>query len=111
MDFKEYQALAARTSSPDRAARDRLINAALGLAGEGGEVIELVKKHLHHGHELPREKLAREIGDVLWYIAELCSATGLELGAVAEGNIDKLRARYPEGFSSERSINRPGEAD
>jgi len=81
-------------------------NKALGLCGEAGEVAELLKKHLYHGHPLDREKLRNELGDVLWYVATLASDLGIPLSDVASGNVDKLRRRYPEGFSVERSVNR-----
>lgn len=110
MDFASYQALAERTARRDRDPALRLSNAALGLAGEAGEAIEMVKKHLHHGHELDRSRLAKELGDVLWYLAECCSVAGIELDAVAEANIEKLRARYPEGFEEARSqVRAPGD--
>lgn len=79
---------------------------ALGLAGESGEVADLIKKHLGHGHSLDKGKLTKELGDVLWYIAVLSSEVGMSLEEVAEANLAKLRARYPEGFSTERSLNR-----
>lgn len=106
MDFDAYQALAGRTSVEGRSDIDRLTNGALGLGGEAGEVVELVKKHRYHGHALDADGVKKELGDVLWYIAEVCSAVGLSMGDVAQHNIDKLRARYPEGFSENRSRDR-----
>lgn len=79
---------------------------ALGLAGETGEVVELVKKHLGHGHELDRDRLRNELGDVLWYLASLADVAGINLDVVAMANVAKLRARYPHGFDSERSKRR-----
>ena len=79
---------------------------ALGIAGEAGEVADLVKKHVGHGHPLDRNKLAKELGDVLWYVAALAHDIGLDLSTVAALNVVKLRRRYPDGFSTERSINR-----
>ena len=76
------------------------------LCGESGEACDLVKKHLFHGHELDRESLIKELGDVAWYLAEGAEALGIPLEEVFERNIEKLRRRYPEGFSSEKSINR-----
>ncbi len=104
--FDAYRRDAARTLPPNTSPRDALNIGALGLAGESGEVIELVKKHLFHGHALDRERLKKELGDVLWYLAAICTAEGLSLGDVADANIAKLRARYPEGFTSEKSQNR-----
>lgn len=76
---------------------------ALGLAGEAGEVCDLIKKGIYHAHDLDHDKLKKELGDVLWYVAALSSGLGLTLSEVAEANIAKLRERYPEGYSSERS--------
>jgi len=84
--------------------------AALGLNGEAGEIADHVKKVLFHGHPLDedtRDKIAREIGDILWYCAMGAKGIGLGLGEIATMNVEKLRKRYPEGFSVERSINRP----
>lgn len=103
MTLEEFQNEAMRTC-PDSTSLEVL---ALGVAGEGGEVCELVKKHKGHGHPLDKEKLAKEIGDVLWYLATISRiGCGMSLDEVAKMNVLKLRARYPEGFSSERSINR-----
>ncbi|MFT4703928.1 MAG: NTP pyrophosphatase (non-canonical NTP hydrolase) [Bradymonadia bacterium] len=110
MDFATYQSLAERTARTDRETSLRMSNAALGLAGEAGEAVEIVKKHLHHGHDLDRARLQKEVGDVLWYVAELCSVAGIALDDAASGNIEKLRARYPEGFEEARSQTRaPGD--
>jgi NTP pyrophosphatase (non-canonical NTP hydrolase) len=78
----------------------------LGLVGESGEVVDLIKKHVYHGHPLDSDKLLKELGDVLWYVAALATALDVELSEVAAKNIAKLTARYPEGFSSEASMNR-----
>ena len=86
--------------------RDVLINGVMGLCGESGEAIDIVKKHLAQGHPLDREKLAKELGDIAWYLAETAYAIGYPLEEILQMNIDKLKARYPEGFSSENSINR-----
>ena len=106
MTLDDYQRLAARTIGSDRTHEQQLANAALGLAGEAGEVADLMKKHLFHAWPLDHEKVAKELGDCLWYAAAMATALGLSLDAVAAGNIEKLRRRYPEGFSAERSINR-----
>ena len=94
------------TKTPDLKERDLLINSVMGLCGESGEVIDLVKKHVSHGHPLNREKLIDELGDVAWYLAECADAIGVTLEEVLAHNIEKLKKRYPEGFSTERSINR-----
>lgn len=106
MNVNEYQKLAMVTKNPDLKDRDLLINSVMGLCGESGEVIDLVKKHVSHGHPLNREKLIDELGDVAWYLAECADAIGVTLEEVLTHNIEKLKKRYPEGFSTERSINR-----
>lgn len=100
MTLDEYQADAARTlgTSDENSA---LVLGALGLAGETGEVVEIVKKHVFHGAPLDREKLVKEIGDVLFYMAALSMACGTTLDHVAKINIEKRRARFPDGWSPE----------
>ena len=102
MTGNEYQKLAARTMNPALQGRDVLINGVMGLCGEAGEAIDIVKKHLAQGHALDREGLIKELGDVAWYLAETATALGIGLDEVLERNIDKLRKRYPEGFSTEK---------
>ncbi len=107
LTFQKYQQLAQRTSGAGGDDKERrLMVAALGLAGEAGEFANLVKKRLAHGHPITAAELADELGDVLWYLAEAASAIGMPLEQIAQENVDKLRRRYPDGFSSERSINR-----
>ena len=105
----EYQRLAMRTKPKYTTANDQLINAALGLAGESGEVADLLKKYLYQGHTMDDERMVKEIGDVLWYAALAADAMGMTLGEVMQRNIDKLRRRYPEGFDPERSKSREEE--
>lgn len=107
MTLTDYQRLAARTAGAGREGDFRKVIAALGLAGEAGEFANLVKKLAAHGHTITPETLADELGDILWYLAEAASACDLDLGTIAQGNVAKLKARYPEGFSEERSRNRP----
>ena len=92
----------------------------LGLAGESAEALELairmsmksgrlsdiVKKEIGHGHDEDRDKMKKELGDLLWYIATLSNSYGYTLSEIATANVEKLRARYPSGFDSDRSINR-----
>jgi NTP pyrophosphatase (non-canonical NTP hydrolase) len=116
MTLNEYQQLAQRTSSNDPGvfgtiAAKKIDNGILGMAGEGGECADIWKKYLHQGHPLDREKLIKEAGDVLWYVAELAAGLGVTLEEIATRNIEKLRNRYPEGFAAERSINRAGADD
>ncbi len=107
MTLNEYQSLAMTTLNPTLSRRDVLINSVMGLCGESGEAIDIVKKWLAHGHELDREHLAKELGDIAWYLAEAATALDLSLEEICQANIDKLKARYPEGFSTERSLHRP----
>ena len=106
MTINEYQKLAMTTLNPELSERDVLINGVMGLCGESGEVIDIVKKHLAQGHELDREKIIKELGDVAWYLAEIAYILGVPLEEVLQRNIDKLKARYPEGFDKEKSKNR-----
>lgn len=106
MTINEYQKLAMTTLNPDLDKKDVLINGVMGLCGESGEVIDIVKKHLAQGHELDRDKIIKELGDVAWYIAEIATVLDVELEEVLTLNIEKLKKRYPEGFSTESSIHR-----
>lgn len=106
MTVNEYQKLAMTTLNPQLKAKDILINGVMGLCGESGEVIDLVKKHLAQGHELNREVMIKELGDVAWYLAETATALEVDLETVFQGNLDKLKKRYPDGFDSEKSKNR-----
>lgn len=106
MNFNEYQKAAMRTLGSINEARDMLNLGALGISGEAGEVTDYIKKVLFHGHELDGEKLAKELGDVLWYVALLSEAIGVNMETIAEMNVDKLRKRYPEGFSNSASLDR-----
>ena len=109
MTINEYQKLAMTTLNPVLDKKDVLINAVMGLCGESGEAIDIVKKWLAQGHDLDREKLAKELGDIAWYLAETATALDLNLEDILKANIEKLRRRYPEGFDTERSIHRAEE--
>lgn len=106
MNGNEYQKLAMATLNPELSKKDVLINGVMGLCGESGEAIDIVKKHLHQGHDLDKEKLIKELGDIAWYLAETAYALDVELDEVFERNIAKLKARYPEGFDAAKSIHR-----
>ena len=109
MTINEYQALAMRTLNPALAKKDVLINGVMGLCGEAGEAIDLVKKHLAQGHPLDREALIGELGDVAWYLAETAHALDSDLESVLRGNLEKLSRRYPGSFDAGQSIRRPEE--
>ena len=106
MTVNEYQRKAMATLNPALDKKDVLINSVMGLCGEAGEAIDIVKKWLAQGHELDKERLARELGDVAWYLAEAAAALDMPLEQILQGNLDKLKDRYPEGFSAERSRER-----
>ena len=114
MTASEYQQLAARTliDKPDFDIPDveiMLVWNAIGLAGEAGEVAELVKKGVFHRHGVDdefRRKMKKELGDVTWYMAAMCTKLDLDMGEVMQANIDKLLERYPNGYSSEDSKRR-----
>lgn len=102
-EFKEYQEKIEKT----RNFKDtELANYALGLVCEAGEAGDILKKHLYHGHSLDLEKLKLELGDVMWYLGNLCNLLNIDLGEVAEKNIEKLEKRYPKGFSEKESRER-----
>ena len=101
----DYQKKAMTTLNPALSKQDVLLNGVMGLCGEAGECIDLVKKHLHQGHPLDSEKLAKELGDVAWYLAETAWALDLPLESILRGNLEKLKKRYPQGFDSEKSQN------
>lgn len=85
---------------------DMLLNGILGLTGESGECSDMIKKHLYQGHSIDREHLVKELGDIAWYLAVSAKALGYDLESVLQMNVDKLKKRYPEGFSVERSLHR-----
>lgn len=98
--FDEYRTAALRTRNPELSERDRLLDPACGLAEEAGEVLALVRKHLMQGAPLDRDRLALELGDVLWCLAATADAAGLSLDDVARRNLDKLAARHGAAFRS-----------
>ena len=104
MQVNEYQKVAMATLNPALDKKNVLINSVMGLCGESGEAIDIVKKWLMQGHEL--EHLVRELGDVAWYLAEAATALDVPLETVFQGNLDKLRQRFPNGFDTGASVNR-----
>lgn len=120
-ELNDYQEKALRTWNASNSVEHRLQNVALGLSGEAGEVADVVKKTVHHGHSLLRgdntrglpksegihvHELAKELGDIMYYVSVGAHELGYTLQEIAEININKLSKRYPEGFSAEASINR-----
>ena len=107
MTINEYQTAALRTAQTDKlTANELLLNSALGLCGESGEVADLVKKHRFQCHDIDIEHIAKELGDVAWYLAVGAYAIGFDLESIFRMNIEKLEARYPDGFSADRSLHR-----
>lgn len=105
MTINEYQKLALRTMNQHLSKKDILINGVMGLCGESGEAIDIVKKHLAHGHELDREHLIEELGDIAWYLAEAAYSLDIDLETIFKKNIEKLEKRYPDGFDKIRSYH------
>ena len=106
MTFDEYQAQARLTANPDVEDEMVLLEGVLGLVGESGEVADEVKKAWFQGHELNQTEIVKELGDILWYVSRSCDALGITMAVVAKRNNERLKARYPNGFESKRSINR-----
>ena len=111
MNINEYQTEAMKLLNPGLSESDVLVNALMGLCGESGEAIDLMKKHLYQGHALDQEKLIKELGDIAWYLAEAATGLQVDLSDILQGNLDKLHKRYPQGFDTNRSQNRREDAE
>lgn len=109
MDANEYQKRAMTTLNHALEKKDVLINSVMGLCGESGEAIDIVKKWLAQGHTLDKEHLAKELGDIAWYLAEAATALDLSLSDILQANLNKLEKRYPDGFETRRSLSRAAE--
>ena len=105
MTSNEYQKLASRTINQSLSPNGLEFHALHGMVGEIGELHSIYQKE-YQGHKDSDEHKKKELGDLLWFIAEYCTAMGWELNEVMQMNIDKLRARYPEGFDADHSIHR-----
>lgn len=105
MTINEFQEKALRTASGYRS-DSLLLNGVMGLCGESGECIDIVKKAMFQGHTLDREHLAEELGDVAWYLAVAAEGLGYDLESILQRNVDKLMKRYSDGFETERSTHR-----
>ncbi len=106
MTVNGYQKQAMTTLNPALSRKEMLVNGVMGLCGESGEAIDLVKKHLHQGHGLDRDALAKELGDIAWYLAETAHALEIPLEDILRANLEKLQKRYPGGFSTADSLGR-----
>lgn len=109
MNVNEYQKLAMVTLNPELNKKDVLINSVMGLCGEAGEAIVIVKKWMAQGHELDKAHLAKELGDIAWYLAEAATAIDMSLEDIFQANLDKLKKRYPDGFEIQKSLARAEE--
>jgi NTP pyrophosphatase (non-canonical NTP hydrolase) len=105
MKLNDYQEISKRTM-PNKDIKKDSANYAMGLAGETGECVDLLKKWIFHKHDLDRMELKKELGDVLHYLSGLCTLHHFTLEEVATANIEKLMKRYPNGFDPNKSINR-----
>lgn len=105
MNANKYQELAARTINPRLYDYEIEQHAIHGLAGEVGELHSIYQK-CYQGHDFDEEHAKKELGDLLWFVAEYCTAMNWELEEVMELNIEKLMKRYPDGFEDVKSINR-----
>ena len=106
MTGNEYQRLAMRTCNiPYDDEKGMLHHAVFGLTSEAGEVAGIMQK-VFQGHGFDKEHMKKELGDCLWMIAEACTALGFEMEVVMQTNIDKLKARFPDGFEVEKSLHR-----
>jgi NTP pyrophosphatase (non-canonical NTP hydrolase) len=115
MNPSEYQKLAQRTECDQKKSMERLVeyssnlvairalHSIIGMSGEVGELSGAIEKWLYYGQELDLINVKEEIGDLMWYIAEMCNALGLDMGSLMEANIRKLRVRYPDKFSEEKA--------
>lgn len=108
MNANDFQRVCLRTEPPAAKISNttRLENGLMGLNGEAGEAVDILKKFLFQGHDIDRVHLAKELGDVAWYLAITADALGYDLETIFDMNVKKLNERYPNGFDPERSRNR-----
>lgn len=106
MTTEEFRIVCQNTRNNDLDIRDQILNAGMGIGGEAGEIVDLLKKHVFHSHVVTRSQLTEELGDLLYYVDWLMEVANLNLADVMQANADKLALRYPSGFDPERSINR-----
>lgn len=105
MNVNEYQKLAGRTINPDLDIAEMEWHALHGMVGEIGEIHSIYQK-LYQGHDFDEEHLKKELGDLIWFIAEYCTAREWDLDDICQMNIDKLKARFPDGFKEDNSLHR-----
>lgn len=105
MTLSQYQILAGRTINHSLSHLEQRMHALHGMVGEIGEIHSIFQK-VYQGHDMSDEHLKKELGDLLWFIAEFCTANGWSMDAVANMNIEKLKARFPKGFEADKSLHR-----
>ncbi len=98
MTINEYQAFASQGIHAATLEREPIVGFALGLAGETGEVIDDIKKRVFHGRDVPLEHTKEELGDVLWYVANIATEYHFSLEEIMQQNVDKLLSRYPDKY-------------
>ena len=106
MEINTYQTLALQSLNKELKKDDVLINSVMGLCGESGEAIDIVKKWFAQGHPLDKEHLMEELVDIAWYLAEAACALDMDLEEILKANLEKLAKRYPKGFDKEASLKR-----
>lgn len=106
MDIKTFQEASKRTFNTNLTYNEKLCNCVAGMFGEGGEVADIIKKHLFQGHSFDRNHIAEEIGDLMFYIVNLATVLNMDMEDILDSNVDKLKKRFPDGFSTRKSIER-----
>lgn len=106
MELEKYQRECLRTANFTGTSTEIVCNMCLGIAGESGEIVDYLKKVGFHGHIFEKEKLKNELGDLMWYMTVLADYFGINMKDVLSANIEKLKKRYPNGFSEADSIAR-----
>ena len=106
MDIGEFQRRSIRTLNNDLTREEQIANMIMGLAGENGEIADHIKKAFYQGHQLDRKHLMEELGDLMFYVVNLATLYDLSMENILDYNIEKLKKRYKNGFTSEESINR-----
>ena len=105
MQVGTYQELAERTINKNLTTDEQINHALFGMSGEVGEILSIYQKQ-YQGHEIDEEEIKKEVGDLIWFVAEYCTVMGWEMDEILYKNINKLKRRYPDGFEAERSVNR-----
>jgi NTP pyrophosphatase (non-canonical NTP hydrolase) len=111
MNLIDYELAVEATASKELDDEEILVNSALGLAGESGEIADFIKKYKFHGKPFDRDYVVKELGDILWYVTWMAQTINSSLEEVMLVNMAKLKARYPDGFSTEASENRNTEIE